>query len=92
MLLKYLSYCFYFIGFFAGFMGSYVLLLDVFPDFGIFIFAVWLFLTLEVFYLLPLYPGLFHNEWTLSIICYGSFILGIILSNFSKKLSNNSYV
>tara|TARA_B100001750_G_scaffold230397_1_gene226786 strand:- start:131 stop:415 length:285 start_codon:yes stop_codon:yes gene_type:complete len=91
MFYKVLSNICYAIGFIAGYIASYQLLLEVYPSYSfdfltVIIYAAWFFFTLEVFYLLPLYPGLFLGEWTLSIICYGSFVVGIIFGNQSRKL------
>ena len=88
MFYKVLSNICYAIGFIAGYIASYQLLLEVYPSYSFdFLNQQYIFLfQLEVFYLLPLYPGLFLGEWTLSIICYGSFVVGIIFGNQSRKL------
>ena len=91
MFYKILSYICYAIGFIAGYVASYQLLVEVYPNYGfdflsVIVFAAWFFFTLELFYIMPLYPGLFLGEWALSIICYGSFVVGIIFNNQSRKL------
>jgi len=91
MFYKILSNICYAIGFIAGFVASFQLLSEVWPYYGfdfltVIVYAAWFFFTLELFYLLPLYPALFLGEWTLSVICYGSFVIGVVLANQSRKL------
>jgi|TARA_B110000967_G_scaffold160329_1_gene166199 hypothetical protein len=87
LIFNYLSYSLYAIGFILGFVSSYQLLLDVYPGFGIFIFLAWFFFTLELFYIIPLYPAFMLNDWSLAYIIYPAFLLGIIFSNYQRRFN-----
>jgi hypothetical protein len=87
LIFNYLSYSLYAIGFRVGCVSSYQLLLDVYPGFGVFIFLAWFFFTLELFYIIPLYPALMLNDWSLAYIIYPAFLLGIIFANYQRKFN-----
>lgn len=77
----------YAIGFLVGFAAGHELLIDVYPDYGIFIFLAWFFFMLELFYIIPFYPAFMHGDWTYTYISIPAFLIGIIISNtFVKKM------
>ena len=82
---KLLTYICYAIGFFVGFAAGHELLLDIYPDYGIFIFLAWFFFMLELFYVIPFYPAFMYGDWTYTYISIPAFLIGIIISNTLVK-------
>ena len=86
MFYRILSYIFYIIAIFTGYLASYELLVQAYPGFGVIGFVGWFFVTAMFFPLFPLYPGIVFGNWMLGIICYICIIIGVIFANQAKKL------
>jgi len=82
------SYIFYFIAIMAGYAAAYELLTQIFPEFGLFEILVGFIATAMFFPLVPLYSGFTNGEWLLTIICFGSIFLGVILGNHARKIKS----
>ena len=80
-----LSYIFYFIAIITGYIAAYNLLIQIFPEFGIFEVLVGFIATEMFFPLVPIYSGFTNGEWMLTIICFGSIFLGVILGNHARR-------
>ncbi|MBS82903.1 MAG: hypothetical protein CMD65_02080 [Gammaproteobacteria bacterium] len=83
---KLLSYLFFIIAIFAGYLASYELLLQVFPEFNIIVLAGWFLVTAMFFPLAPFYPGITTGNWMFAIVCYIAILIGVILGNLARKL------
>tara|TARA_B100001778_G_scaffold276928_1_gene240433 strand:- start:580 stop:843 length:264 start_codon:yes stop_codon:yes gene_type:complete len=79
------SYIFYSLAVIAGYMAAYDLLIQIFPDFGLLEILVGFVATAMFFPLIPVYAGFTNGEWLLTIICFGSIFLGVILGNHARK-------
>ena len=80
-----LSYIFYSIAVLAGYIAAYELLLQIFPEYGLLEVLVGFVATAMFFPLVPVYSGFTSGDWLLTIICFGSIILGVILGNQARK-------
>ncbi|MEC7832991.1 MAG: hypothetical protein VX864_02450 [Pseudomonadota bacterium] len=83
---KYVSYIFYLIGIFAGYLASYELLLQLAPNHGIVELAGWFVVTAMFFPLAPLYPGIVLGKWTYAIVCFTAIAIGVMFGNKARKL------
>ena len=79
------SYIFYFIAIIAGYVAAYDLLIQIFPEFGLFEVLVGFIATAMFFPLVPIYYGFTNGEWMLAIICFGFIFLGVILGNHARR-------
>ena len=79
------SYIFYSIAIMAGYLAAYELLLQIFPDYGLLEVLIGFVATAMFFPLVPVYSGFTNGDWLLSIICFGSILLGVILGNQARK-------
>ncbi len=86
MFYKLLSYFFFIIVVLAGYLASYELLLQVFPDHGIVAFLGWFLVTAMFFPLAPFYPAITFGNWMFAIVCYIAIIIGVIFGNMAKKI------
>lgn len=80
-----MSYFFYLVAIFAGYIAAFDLLIQVFPDYGFLELTAGFFVTAMFFPLVPLYPGVNSGEWFLAIICYVSIMFGVIAGNQARK-------
>ena len=85
MLYKYLSYFSYLIAILAGYLASYELLLQVFPDYGPVSFTGWFLVTAMFFPLAPFYPGVVFGNWMFAIVCYIAISIGVMFGNRAKN-------
>ena len=69
----------------AGYAAAYELFTQIFPEFGLFEILVGFIATAMFFPLVPLYSGFTNGEWLLTIICFGSIFLGVILGNHARR-------
>ena len=79
------SYIFYFIAIIAGYVAAYDLMIQIFPEFGLFEVLVGFIATAMFFPLVPIYSGFTNGEWMLTIICFGFIFLGVILGNQARR-------
>ena len=82
--MKILSYLFYLIAILAAFTASYEILVQMFPDYGLFHVFVGLIGTAMFFPLVPLYPAIYYGEIVYLVICYLSILFGVILGNKAR--------
>ena len=80
-----LSYLFYSLAVIAGYIAAYDLLLQIFPEYGLLEILVGFVATAMFFPLVPVYSGFTNGDWVLTIICFGSIFLGVILGNQARK-------
>jgi hypothetical protein len=80
-----LKYLFYSLAFIAGYIAAYDLLLQIFPEYGLFELLVGFVATAMFFPLVPVYSGFTTGDWVLAIICFGSIFIGVILGNLARK-------
>lgn len=80
-----LSYLFYTLAVIAGYIAAYDLLLQIFPEYGLLEILVGFVATAMFFPLVPVYSGFTNGDWVLTIICFGSIFLGVILGNQARK-------
>ena len=80
-----LSYLFYSLAVIAGYVAAYDLLLQIFPEYGLLEILVGFVATAMFFPLVPVYSGFTNGDWVLTIICFGSIFLGVILGNQARK-------
>ncbi len=64
--------------------ASFEILVQLFPDYGMFHVLVGLIGSAMFFPLIPIYPVIHNSEWIYLIVCYLSILLGIIFSNKAK--------
>ena len=82
------SYISYFIAIIAGYIEAYDLLIQIFPEFGLFEVLVGFIATAMFFPLVPIYSGFTNGEWMLAIICFGFIFLGVILGNHARRIKH----
>lgn len=80
-----LSYLFYSLAVIAGYIAAYDLLLQIFPEYGLLEILIGFVATAMFFPLVPVYSGFTNGDWVLTIICFGSIFLGVILGNQARK-------
>ena len=80
-----LSYLFYSLAVIAGYIAAYDLLLQIFPEYGLLEILVGFVATAMFFPLVPVYSGFTNGDWVLTIICFGSIFMGVILGNQARK-------
>ena len=80
-----LSYLFYSLAVIAGYIAAYDLLLQIFPEYGLLEILVGFVATAMFFRLVPVYSGFPSGDWVLTIICFGSIFMGVILGNQARK-------
>jgi len=83
---KILSYIFYAIAISTSLYASFQILSQTFPEYGIFHILIGFIGTAMFFPLIPIYPLINDSDWTYLIICYVSILIGVILSNKSRRL------
>ncbi len=86
MILSLLGYIFYFVAVISGYLAAYKILVQVFPDYGVFHIIIGGIVSLMFFPIIPLYPGIMLGDWTLAIICYLSILIGVILTKQGSKV------
>ena len=84
--MKILSYIFYLIAVMTALSASFEILVQLFPDYGLFHILVGLIGSAMFFPLIPIYPAIHDGEWVYLIVCYLSILLGIIFSNKARVL------
>ena len=85
--LKILSYVFYLVAMLSALSASFEILLQIFPDYGVFHILVGFIGTAMFFPLIPIYPALNDGNWIYLIICYLSILLGVVFSNKARTQS-----
>tara|TARA_B100000614_G_C14463825_1_gene459580 strand:+ start:724 stop:987 length:264 start_codon:yes stop_codon:yes gene_type:complete len=86
MIFSLFGYIFYLIAVVAGYFAAYGILIQVFPDYGVFHVIVGSVVSLMFFPLIPLYPGIMLGDWSLAVICYLSILIGVILTKQGSKV------
>ena len=76
--MKILSYIFYIIAVITALVASFGILVQLFPDYGLFHVLVGLIGSAMFFPLIPIYPAIHDGEWTYLIVCYLSILFGVI--------------
>jgi len=84
-LFRVISYIFYAISIGIAFYVSFLILNQMFPEYGIFHILVGFIGTAMFFPLIPLYPAVNDGEWVYLIICYVSILFGVVFSNKARK-------
>ena len=82
--MKILSYLFYLIAILAAFTASFEILVQMFPDYGVFHILVGFIVTAMFFPLVPLYPAIYYGEIIYLVVCYLSILFGVILGNKAR--------
>ncbi len=80
-----LSYLFYSLAVIAGYIAAYDLLLQIFPEYGLLEILIGFVATAMFFPLVPVYSGFTSGDWVLTMICFGSIFMGVILGNQARK-------
>ena len=84
MSLKILSYLFYLVAILAAFTASFEILVQMFPDYGLFHMLVGFIGTAMFFPLVPLYPAIYYGDIIYLVVCYLSILFGVILGNKAR--------
>ena len=79
--MKVLSYVFYLVAILSALVAAFEILVQMFPDYGMFHILVGFIGTAMFFPLIPIYPALNDGNWIYLIICYLSILLGVVFSN-----------
>ena len=82
--MKILSYVFYLVAMLSALSASFEILIQMFPEYGVFHILVGFIGTAMFFPLIPIYPALNEGNWIYLIICYLSILLGVVFSNRAR--------
>ena len=79
--MKVLSYASYSVAILSALAAAFEILVQMFPDYGVFHILIGFVGTAMFFPLIPIYPAFNDGNWIYLIVCYLSILLGVVFTN-----------